>query len=141
MWILRLYIPPLDALLKQIDFTVAFGGDKILPMPGGYLLPALAVGMLTRIYRLHARISDWLGIRECFDLDVIIAEFAAQLGIDLTLIPEEHLIEVPPRHHAAGVLSVRQRPAAADRPTTDPAGARRLVAGSGSASKRRSSSC
>jgi hypothetical protein len=52
---------------------------------------ALAVGMTTRIYRLHARISDWLGIRECFDLDVIIAELAAQLAIDLTLVPEEQL--------------------------------------------------
>ena len=82
---LRLYIPGLDRLLSQIDFTVAFGGDKILPMPGGYLLPALAVGMLTRIFHLHARISDWLGIRECFDVEVIIAELAAQLAIDLSL--------------------------------------------------------
>jgi hypothetical protein len=92
VWMLRLYIPPLDDLLKQIDFTVAFGNDKILPIPGGYLLPALAVGMTTRIYRLHARISDWLAIRECFDLDVIIAEFASQLDVDLTHIPEQQLL-------------------------------------------------
>ncbi len=92
-WMLRLYIPGLDRLLSQIDFTVALGGDKILPMPGGYLLPALAVGMLTRIYRLHARISDWLGIRESFDVDVIIAELASQLAIDLSLASEGQLIE------------------------------------------------
>ncbi len=92
-WMLRLYIPGLDRLLSEIDVTVAFGGDKILPMPGGYLLPALAVGMLTRIYRLHARISDWLGIRECFDVEIIIAELAAQLAIDLSLVAEEQLIE------------------------------------------------
>jgi len=91
-WMLRLNIPALDRLLREIDFTVAFGGDKILPMPGGYLLPALAVGILTRIYRLHARISDWLGIRECFDLEVIIAELAAQSAIDITHIPEEQLM-------------------------------------------------
>lgn len=91
VWLLRLYIKPLEELLQQIDFTVAFGGDKVLPMPGGYLLPALAVGMVTRIYRLHARISDWLGIRECFDLDVIIAELAQHADIDLTLIPESEL--------------------------------------------------
>jgi hypothetical protein len=91
VWLLRLHLPELDRLLKQIDFTVAFGDDKILPIPGGYLLPALAVGMTTRIYRLHARISDWLGLRECFDVDVIIAEFATQLGIDLTSIPEDEL--------------------------------------------------
>ncbi len=93
VWMLRLYIPPLDRLLSEIDFTLAFGRDKILPVPGGYLFPALAVGLLTRIYRLHARISDWLSIRECFDLDVIIAELAAQLGLDLSLTPHDELLK------------------------------------------------
>jgi hypothetical protein len=91
IWMLRIYIPELDALLKKIDFTVAFGNEKVLPIPGGYLLPALAVGLLTRIYRLHARISDWLGIRECFDIEVIIAEFAGQLAIDLSAVSAEEL--------------------------------------------------
>jgi hypothetical protein len=89
IWLLRLHIHGLDLLLRKIDFTVAFGGDKVLPMPGGYLLPALAVGMLTRIYHFHARISDWLGLREHFDVEVIIAEFADQLAIDLTQVPYE----------------------------------------------------
>jgi hypothetical protein len=97
VWLLRLYIKPLDELLTQIDFTLAFGRDKILPIPGGYLFPALAVGLVTRIYRLHARISDWLAIRECFDLDVIIAELAAQLGLDLSLVPADELRRS--RHH------------------------------------------
>jgi hypothetical protein len=91
-WILRLSIRPLDELLKQIDFTVEFGGNKIVPMPGGYFVPALAVGMLTRVFRVHAWISDWLAIRECFDIDVIIREFAAQLSVDLTYVTEEQLV-------------------------------------------------
>ena len=91
-WMLRLYIPGLDILLREIDFTVAFGGDKIFPMPGGYLLPALAVGILTRIFRMHARFSDWLGIRERFDVDVIIGALADHLAIDLTLVAEEQLM-------------------------------------------------
>jgi hypothetical protein len=91
IWMLRLYIPRLDVLLRQIDFTVGFGSDKILPMPGGYLLPALAVGIMTRVFRMHARLSDWLGIRERFDVEVIIGALAAQLSIDLTLIDEERL--------------------------------------------------
>jgi hypothetical protein len=91
VWMLRLHLPGLDGLLREIDFTVAFG-DKILPVPGGYLFPALAVGILTRVYHLHARISDWLGIRECFDIEVIIRELAARLAIDLTPIAEETLI-------------------------------------------------
>ncbi len=97
VWMLRLHIPALDALLTQIDFTVEFGGDKIVPIPGGYLMPALAVGILTRVYRFHARISDWLGIRECFDIQVIIGELAARLAIDLTTVSQERLVK---RRHA-----------------------------------------
>jgi hypothetical protein len=90
-WLLRVNLPKLDSLLEQIDFTLAFGDDKILPIPGGYLLPALAVGLTTRIYRLHARISDLLNLRACFDVDVIIAEFARQLDVDLAHVSQEEL--------------------------------------------------
>jgi hypothetical protein len=93
VWLLRLYVPGLETQLSKLDFAVQFGGDKVLPIPAGYLFPALAVGLLTRVYRLHARVSDWLGIRERFDIDVIIGEFADQLSIDLTLIPEPRLVE------------------------------------------------
>jgi hypothetical protein len=65
----------------------------MVPVPGGYLVPALAVGIATRIYRLHARVSDWLGIRECFDIEVIIGELAARLGIDLTAVTDEQLAQ------------------------------------------------
>ncbi len=92
-WMLRMNNAALDAWLRQIDFNVEFGGSKTLPMPGGYLFPALAVGILTRIFRLHARISDWLGIRETFDIHVIIAEFASQLGIDFDALTHEQLVE------------------------------------------------
>src|SRR5262245_8453084 len=90
---LRLYLPGLDGLLNRIDFAVDLGSNKILPMPGGYLIPALSVGMLARIYHLHARISDWLGIRECFDVDVIIDELVARSAIDLSSIAREQLVE------------------------------------------------
>jgi hypothetical protein len=96
IWMLRLHNPALNGLLSQIDFRVEFGSDKILPIPGGYLFPALAVGMLTRIYRLHARISDALGIRRCFDIDVIIAEFATLVNVDLSSVSYERLVEYRP---------------------------------------------
>ena len=96
IWMLRLHNPALSGLLSQIDFKVEFGGEKILPIPGGYLFPALAVGLLTRIYRLHARISDALGIRRCFDIDVIIAEFAPLVNVDLSSIAYEMLVECRP---------------------------------------------
>jgi hypothetical protein len=84
VWMLRIYIPALDGALARIDFTLAFGAAKALPIPGGYLFPALALGIVTRVYRLHARVSDCLGIREHFDVEVIIAELADHLAIDLT---------------------------------------------------------
>ena len=88
---LRVHISGLNELLSEIDFTVGFARDKTLPIPGGYLLPAVAVGILTRIYRLHARISDWLGIREHFDIEIIISELASQSAIDFAAVPEEQL--------------------------------------------------
>src|SRR5262245_23618222 len=93
VWILRTNLPEFDRVLKEIDFTVAFGSDKILPMPGGYLLPALSVGILARIYRLHARVSDWLGVRECFDVDVIISQLVSQSDIDLDHVDRHQLIK------------------------------------------------
>jgi hypothetical protein len=91
IWILRLHNPALNSLLNQIDLQVEFGSDKILPIPGGFLFPALAVGMLTRVFRLHARISDWLGIRETFDVQVIMQEFAAELDLDVSSLTYEQL--------------------------------------------------
>jgi hypothetical protein len=96
-WMLRMHNSALNALLSQIDFRVELDGSKTLSIPGGYLIPALTVGVLTRIYRIHARISDWLGIRECFDIEVIIHEFAFVLGIDLTSIAYEHMSKHRPR--------------------------------------------
>jgi hypothetical protein len=96
VWMLRQHNSDLSDILHQIDFQVEFGGDKTLPIPGGYLFPALGVGMLTRIYRLHARISDSLGIRRCFDIDVIIAEFALQMDVDLTSVDYEQLVRLRP---------------------------------------------
>ena len=81
------------ALLNQIDLQVELSGNKTLPIPGGFLFPALAVGMLTRVFRLHARISDWLGIRETFDIEVIMREFAMDLDLDVTSLTYDQLAE------------------------------------------------
>jgi hypothetical protein len=93
VWWLRQNVPELEAQLSKIDFAVKYGDDKVVPVPGGYLFPALAVGLVTRVFRLHARISDSLGIREQFDIAVIMREFAARLGYDASLFSEEQLIE------------------------------------------------
>jgi len=85
-WLLRANVPALDAALSKIDVALAIGGDKVLPTPAGYLLPALVIGFATRIFRLHTRVSDLLGIREWFDLDVILREFAEQLDVNINKV-------------------------------------------------------
>ena len=93
IWMLRQHNPALNSLLNQIDLQVELSGDKTLPIPGGFLFPALAVGMLTRVFRLHARVSDWLGIRETFDIEVIMREFAMELDLDVTSLTYAQLAE------------------------------------------------
>ena len=93
IWMLRPHTPALDDLLRQIDVQVELGIDKTLPVPGGFLLPALAIGMMTRIFRLHAVLSDWLGIRETFDISVIMQEFAAALDLDVSGLTYDMLQE------------------------------------------------
>ncbi len=92
VWMLRLKWPGLNAQLHEIDFTLEFGGDKIVPIPGGYLLPALAIGLGSRVFRIHGLIAHWLGIRERFDIDVIIAALARHSGVNLEHVPAEELV-------------------------------------------------
>jgi hypothetical protein len=91
VWMLRLHLPALDAALSKIDFALTLRGGAVFPTPGGYLLPALAIGLASRIFRLHARISDLLGIRECFDLEVIIGSMAQELSVELESTELERL--------------------------------------------------
>lgn len=86
VWLLRTHVPSIDAALAPIDFAVALEGGKALPTSAGYLLPALGVAILAHVFRLHGRISDWLRIRERFDLEAIIGDFAAQLEVDLSAV-------------------------------------------------------
>lgn len=92
VWLLRENLPELDSLLAKLSFTLELEGERILPVPGGYLVPALAIGLLSRVYRIHNKIADWLGIRERFEIDVIIRELALRVGIDTEAVPDELLL-------------------------------------------------
>lgn len=91
VWMLRTKWPALEAQLQQIDFTLGFGDGKIVPIPGGYLLPALVMGLGSRVFRIHSLLARWLGIRERFDIDVIIGELAHRTHFDLEHISDEEL--------------------------------------------------
>lgn len=93
VWLLRTHIPALDAVLAWVDLEVQTGAGKLLPVPGGYLLPALAVGLAARVFRIHSQVGHWLGIRERFDIDVILTELARRVGIDVDSVTEEQWLE------------------------------------------------
>ncbi|MEM8945748.1 MAG: hypothetical protein AAGD11_11235 [Planctomycetota bacterium] len=93
VWMLRAKLPVLDVQLRQIDFTVGFGDDKLVPIPGGYLLPALAMGLGSRVFRIHSLLARWLGVRERFDIDVIIGELARRTQFDLQDVSDEQLAQ------------------------------------------------
>ena len=97
IWLLRRHVEPVDVFLGQIDSVLTVEGSKALAIRGGYLAPALALGVAARVFRLHAKISDWLGIREYFDVEVIIRGFAERLDIDLEQTPAGEIVRA--RHH------------------------------------------
>ncbi len=93
VWLLRTHLPGLDVALAKVDFDLQTGAGKLLPVPGGYLLPALAVGLIARVFRIHSQLGHWLGIRERFDIDVILTELARRVGIDVDGVTEEQWLE------------------------------------------------
>jgi hypothetical protein len=91
--LLRANLPALDAALGRIDFDLLTGTGDHLPIPGGYLLPALGVGLTVRVFRPHGYVSEWLGIRERFEIDVIVAELARRSGVDFDLASDDQWID------------------------------------------------
>lgn len=89
VWLLRHYIPGVQAALSQVDIEMQAGAGKLLPIAGGYLIPALAVGLVSRIFRIHSLLGNWLGIRERFEIDVILKGIAQRVGIDAESVAEE----------------------------------------------------
>jgi hypothetical protein len=89
VWLLRAHLPAVDLALSRFDFEPQSGVGKILPIAGGYLIPAVAVGLLSRIFRIHSQLGHWLGIRERFDIDVILAELGRRVDVDVEVVSEE----------------------------------------------------
>jgi hypothetical protein len=85
VWLLRSEIPAIDAVLGRLDQS---GANKLLPIDAGYLLPAVTVGLISRIFRIHSQLGHWLGVRERFDIDVILSELGRQVDIDVEAVPE-----------------------------------------------------
>jgi hypothetical protein len=85
VWLLRREISAVEVMLSRLDQT---GTNKLLPIDAGYLVPAVAVGLISRIFRIHSQLGHWLGVRERFDIGVILTELGKQIDVDVDAISE-----------------------------------------------------
>lgn len=93
VWLLRANVPVVDQSLGQVDALLrTASGGELLPIPGGTLLPALAVGLLTRVFRLHGHLAHLLGVRERFDIEVIIDALARECDVDVDCVSDDQWI-------------------------------------------------
>lgn len=82
VWLLRYELPALDNPLKPLSLQIQVAGGFSLPF--GTLLPAFVVAALSRIFKLHDRISDVFHIRQRFDVSEILFPMAIGSGASLT---------------------------------------------------------
>ena len=90
--LLRVNVPEIEIELKRINFDLDTGSGSMLSIPGGYLLPALGVGLIARVFRIHGHFAHWLGIRERFDIDVIINALTRESGIDVESVSDDQWV-------------------------------------------------
>ncbi|MEM8943561.1 MAG: hypothetical protein AAGD11_00140 [Planctomycetota bacterium] len=67
--------------MAKLDFDLPVPQLGKVSIPGGYLVPAIGLGVFAHSIRLHDRISDVLRIRHTFDTRVILRRFAEELEI------------------------------------------------------------
>jgi hypothetical protein len=75
--LLRVLIPEFDAPLSRLSFSVPIWGVSV---PLGTFAPALAIAFLSRVTKLHDRLSDLFGIRKRFDVASILFPLCAGSG-------------------------------------------------------------
>jgi hypothetical protein len=80
--LLRREFPVLDKLLEPLSISVPIATGFSLPF--GTVLPAFLFGGLSRIFKLHDRISDVFQIRRRFDVSDILFPLAIGSGSSLT---------------------------------------------------------
>lgn len=82
--LVRAQVPDVDSWLSRYSIQVPLFGGVSLPF--GTILPALAVALLFRMFKVHDRISDLFRIRHTFDVNHIIKPMALGVGIVLSKV-------------------------------------------------------
>jgi hypothetical protein len=79
---MRSQSPEVDRALSSMTFAIPVGG---LSLPLGTIVPAFVMAFISRVFKLHDRISDVLGIRRRFDRTEILLPMAVASGANLTV--------------------------------------------------------
>jgi hypothetical protein len=79
--LVRARVPQVDTALGVFSFKVPVAG---MDFPLGTLLPAFGLAVLSRVAKLHDRLSDLFGIRRRFDRQEILLPMALSVGASLT---------------------------------------------------------
>ena len=87
--LLRWQVQSIDDALKAISISVPLMGGVILPL--GTVLPALLIGVASRMIKLHNVVSTIFGIRRRFDVEHILFPLAVAAGVKLTTSQMEQI--------------------------------------------------
>jgi hypothetical protein len=96
VWLLRAEIPVVETVLSKLTISVPLASGLTVPL--GTVLPAFVAAFLSRVLKLHDRVSDMLRIRQRFDVAAILLPLAVgsgtALGIGLVRKIREQRIEL-----------------------------------------------
>jgi hypothetical protein len=82
VWLLRAEFRPVDALLARLGVPIPVLGGILLPL--GTVLPAFLIAFVSRVFKLHDRLSDLFSIRLRFDIAAILFPLAVACNGNLT---------------------------------------------------------
>lgn len=81
--LIRNRIPAIEQFLAQYNYEIPI--NEYWQVPIGTIFPALIIALLSRILKLHDRISDLFGIRQRFDVQNILFPLALAVSPNLFL--------------------------------------------------------
>ena len=91
LWLLRIYVGPIDEALKHLDATPAVPVFGTVTIPFGTFVVAFLISIFSAGIKLHDKISDALRIRSEFDIRWILIPMALLSGAALTTAQFEKL--------------------------------------------------
>jgi hypothetical protein len=83
VWLVRAEFRPVDVLLARLGIPIPVQSGLLIPL--GIVLPAFLIAFLSRVFKLHDRLSDLFSIRQRFDIAAILFPLAVACNAGLTV--------------------------------------------------------